>query len=159
MNYHIRVGNLSNGGPGMTLCELTGCMAGEDLRHFSCDYPSFAAASVAAMEICETGREARVVRGDCPNGPSAPKPKRKKWGTAGSKVSRKVPSTVFSAGKRNRDVVISVYPDGVIGLRLAGQRSTSEVSIEAGSVYKIAAAIRARADRAKRKAAKKAGKV
>lgn len=83
------------------------------------------------------------------------KVERKTWGAPGSKVSRKLPAKVWSAGQY-RDVVFSLYPDGVIGMRLAKHSFKSEVHAMAGDIFRWASAKQTRAEHAKRKAERKA---
>jgi hypothetical protein len=83
------------------------------------------------------------------------KPRRIPWGAPGSKVARKTSASVFSAGKR-RPVVVSVFPDGVLGLRLLGTRR--EFFAFADSVYREAVISTKAAEREKRRKAKKGGK-
>jgi len=80
---------------------------------------------------------------------------RKSWGSSGSRVVRKTSASVFSAGKR-RPVVVAVYPDGIIGLRLL--RSRREEFVDAASVYREAVFARVAAERAAKRKAKKGGK-
>lgn len=60
-------------------------------------------------------------------------------------------ATVFSAGQR-RAVIVTVYPDGLLGLRLFRQRR--EETITADQVYRMAVMARVAYERAQRKAAK-----
>ena len=76
---------------------------------------------------------------------------RKTWGDPGSKVRRATSAAVFSAGKR-RPVIVTIYPDGIIGLRLA--RSRREEFVDAASEYRRAVLLRVAAERA----AKRKGK-
>jgi hypothetical protein len=46
---------------------------------------------------------------------------RKKWGDPGSKVTRRVSNKVWSGGKY-RAVLVTTYPNGLIGYRLLGLR-------------------------------------
>lgn len=48
------------------------------------------------------------------------RPRRLKWGEPGSKCTRRTRATVFSRGAR--PVIVTIYPDGVIGFRLSKQR-------------------------------------
>lgn len=80
------------------------------------------------------------------------KPKRPRWGQPGSRVTRKTEASVFSAGRR-RKIVVTVYPDGVIGLRLL--RHKREEFIDAASAYRDAVMWRVAQERAKKKAARK----
>lgn len=82
------------------------------------------------------------------------KQKRTPWGKPGSRVSRKLPAKVWSAGKY-RDVVFSLYPDGVIGMRLAKHSLKSEVKAMAGDIFRWVAARQARAETARLKAERK----
>lgn len=78
---------------------------------------------------------------------------RPKWGEPGSKVARKVTALVWSQGK-HRPVVVAVYPDGVIGYRLLGERR--EFYRAAAEDYREAVRLTKAAERAaKRKARKK----
>jgi hypothetical protein len=81
--------------------------------------------------------------------PTSKKPVRLKWGAPGSRVTRKTDGPgVFSAGKR-RPVVVSVYPDGTLGLRLL--RHKREYFVSAETVYKETVLYTIAAERAKRK--------
>jgi len=60
---------------------------------------------------------------------------RKSWGSPGSRVRRKTEAEVFSAGK-TRNVVVTLFPNGVIGLHLLGERTM--VFIEAANAYRNA---------------------
>ena len=87
---------------------------------------------------------------------SAPtKAPRKRWGAPGSKVRRATTASVFSAGKR-RPVIVTVYPDGIIGLRLS--RSRREECIDAATAYREAVISRVAFERAQKRKAKKAGR-
>lgn len=70
-------------------------------------------------------------------------------------VKRRSNATVFSSGKRCA-VIVTLYPDGLIGLRLFRHRR--EEFIDPAAAYREAVAYRAAIDRAKKRAAKKAGK-
>ena len=77
---------------------------------------------------------------------------RKKWGDPGSKVARKTAARVFSQGAA-RPVIVALYPDGVIGLRLSKHRR--EEYVNAADIYRQAALTRMSLARmAKRKAKK-----
>ncbi len=80
---------------------------------------------------------------------------RPKWGDPGSKVARVTRSTVFSAGKR-RPVIVTVYPDGIIGLRLS--RTRREEYVDAASTYRSAVISRVAFERAAKRKAKKGTK-
>lgn len=70
------------------------------------------------------------------------------WGKPGSKVARKTTARVFSAGAKA--VIVIVYPDGIIGLRL--ERGRKEEYVEAATLYRQAVVARVRAEKlAKRK--------
>lgn len=79
------------------------------------------------------------------------KARRPKWGEPGSRVIRRTQATVFSAGAR-RPVIVCVYPDGVIGLRLNKQRR--EEFALADDIYREACAARVRFEREKKRKAK-----
>jgi hypothetical protein len=82
----------------------------------------------------------------------AKKAPRKKWGDPGSKVARKTEARVFSQGAP-RTVIVAIYPDGVIGLRLSKHRR--EEFVHASDVYRQAVMQRMVNERlAKRKAKK-----
>jgi len=73
---------------------------------------------------------------------------RPSWGDPGSKVTRLTRATVYSAGQRA--VIVTVYPDGVIGLRLSKLRR--EEFINADDAYRNAVMQRTANERiAKRK--------
>ena len=72
---------------------------------------------------------------------------RPKWGEPGSKVARKTDAHVFSRGTRN--VIVTVYPDGQIGLRLSKHRT--EEFINAADAYRMAVSARKAAERAAKK--------
>jgi hypothetical protein len=72
------------------------------------------------------------------------KRKRVKWGDPGSKVVRRTSAVVFSAGARR--VIVAVYPDGVIGLRLSKLRR--EEFINADDAYRNAVMLRKANERA-----------
>jgi hypothetical protein len=82
----------------------------------------------------------------------ATKAPRKKWGDPGSKVTRATGASLFSAGKR-RTVVVTVYPDGIIGLRLIRHRK--EEYVNAADIYRQATMARVSAERAAKRKAKK----
>lgn len=67
-------------------------------------------------------------------------------------VKRVSNATVHSAGKR-RPVVVSLYPDGTLGLRLYRARRT--VYVDPATVYREAVAYEAAVARAKKRAARK----
>lgn len=77
---------------------------------------------------------------------------RKKWGEPGSKVARKTGATVFSNGGR-RPIIVAVYPDGIIGLRLL--RHKREEYVAASDIFRQAVVNRVAAERAAKRAAKK----
>lgn len=77
---------------------------------------------------------------------------RKKWGDPGSKVTRATSARLFSAGK-NRPVVVTLYPDGLIGLRLSRYRK--EEYVNASDIYRQALWARVAAERAAKKKARK----
>ena len=74
------------------------------------------------------------------------------WGSPGSKVSRKTTATIFSAG-RGRQLVVSVYPDGIIGVRQLGFRT--EYFTRAEDAFRNAVVAALAAKRAAKKKAKK----
>lgn len=77
------------------------------------------------------------------------KRKRPSWGEPGSRVSRRTTATVYSRGARA--VIVTIYPDGVIGLRLSKHRR--EEYVGASDQYRQAVTMRVRLERdAKRKA-------
>jgi hypothetical protein len=76
------------------------------------------------------------------------KPIRKSWGQPGSHVTRKTEACVFDAGGR-RPVVVSIYPDGLIGLRLFKRRR--EEFVFASDIYRQAVVARVAAARAAKK--------
>jgi hypothetical protein len=82
-----------------------------------------------------------------------PKPKRPKWGEPGSHTTRRTSASVFSRGAR-RAVIVTVYPDGVLGLRLS--RTRREELVAADTVYREAVIARVAIERAQRKARRKA---
>lgn len=82
------------------------------------------------------------------------KRKRPSWGEPGSRVTRRTGAIVFSRGSRN--VIVSIYPDGVIGLRLSKHRREEYVS--ASDTYRQAVANRVRNEREAKRKAKKGGK-
>lgn len=158
--YHIGVEVGDGGGnTAMTaLCQLRSTTADRDCDEQSCGHQHKSSAAEAAEWLCEHGYEARIVRGPCPHCGGG-KIKRKPWGSPGSKVSRQFEGTngrddnVFSGGK-HRPLIVSLYPDGRIGLRLV--RHKREEFITAATTYRIAAALRAGAEKRKRKAERKA---
>lgn len=77
---------------------------------------------------------------------------RKAWGQPGSKVVRKTGATIFSGGAR-RPIVVAVYPDGIIGLRLL--RHKREEFVDASDIYRQAVVSRVAAERAAKRKAKK----
>ena len=81
-----------------------------------------------------------------------PKAKRRKWGDPGSRVVRRTTVAVFSMGKR-RPVIVAVYPDGRIGLRLTKQQR--EEFVFADDTYREAVIRRKANERATRKKGKK----
>ena len=81
------------------------------------------------------------------------KRKRVSWGEPGSKVTRKTQATVRSKGKP-RPVIVTVYPDGMIGLRLLKHRK--EEYMPADWAYREAVIARVNYEKAKRKAERKA---
>jgi hypothetical protein len=81
------------------------------------------------------------------------KPDRKKWGEPGSRVKRVVRCGVWSKGK-TRPVVVSIYPDGVLGLRLLGTKR--EEFTFADDIYRNAVTTRVAFERAAKKKARKA---
>jgi len=78
---------------------------------------------------------------------------RKKWGDPGSKVTRRVEGNkVWSSGKY-RDVLVTIYPHGLVGYRLLGQRR--EYFRGAAEDYREAVRLTVAAERAAKKAARK----
>lgn len=83
------------------------------------------------------------------------KVRRPSWGEPGSHVTRRTEAKVYSRGFRQ--VIVTVYPDGVIGLRLAKQRR--EEFVNASDAYRQAVMLRGAIEReAKRKARKARGR-
>ena len=80
------------------------------------------------------------------------KPRRPKWGDPGSKVRRTTTARVFSSGA-SRPVIVSIYPDGVVGFRLS--RNRKEEFCYADDLYRQAVMTRKANERA---AKKKAGR-
>jgi len=76
-----------------------------------------------------------------------PRKRRPKWLEPGSKVTRKTRATVYSRGARA--VIVTLYPDGVIGLRLTKHRR--EENVDAADVYRRAVAERVAIERAQRR--------
>jgi hypothetical protein len=76
---------------------------------------------------------------------------RKKWGEPGSKVGRVTDARVYSRGYR--EVAVTIYPDGQIGLRLKGTRKQEYVN--AADIYRQAVQARVVAERAAKKKARK----
>jgi hypothetical protein len=70
---------------------------------------------------------------------------RKKWGDPGSRVARKTEARVFSQGAP-RTVIVAIYPDGVIGLRLSKHRR--EEFVHASDIYRQAVMTRKANERA-----------
>lgn len=70
------------------------------------------------------------------------------WGDPGSRVKRVTNATVFSSGAR-RKVVVTVYPDGTIGLRLL--RSRREEYVSADHIYRQAVIERVAFERAQKR--------
>lgn len=77
------------------------------------------------------------------------------WGSPGSKVKRVTRAVIWSAGK-NRPVVVSVYPDGVVGTRLLGTQK--EVYTRAEDIHRNAVVAETAAKRAAKAKARKKGK-
>jgi hypothetical protein len=76
------------------------------------------------------------------------KRRRPSWGEPGSHVTRRTTATVYSRG--SRPVIVTIYPDGIIGLRLSKHRREEYAS--ASDLYRQAVTSRVRAERdAKRK--------
>ena len=84
----------------------------------------------------------------------AKKKARPKWGEPKSHVTRKTTAAIFSAGKA-RAVIVTVYPDGVIGLRLSKHRT--EEFIDAANAYRNAVVMRKANEREAKKKKRKAG--
>ena len=82
----------------------------------------------------------------------APRPPRKKWGDPGSKVTRATSAKLFSAGQ-HRPVIVTLYPDGIIGLRLSRYRK--EEYVNAPDIYRQAVMARVAAERAAKRKGKK----
>lgn len=79
------------------------------------------------------------------------KARRPRWGEPGSRVTRRTTATVYSRG--SRPVIVTIYPDGIIGLRLSKHRR--EEYAGAADLYRQAVTTRVRIEReAKRKARK-----
>jgi hypothetical protein len=79
------------------------------------------------------------------------KRRRPVWGEPGSRVSRLTTATVYSRG--SRPVRVTIYPDGVVGLRLAKHRR--EEYLSASDLYRQAVTLRVAGERAAKKKAKK----
>ena len=77
---------------------------------------------------------------------------KKKWGEPGSKVTRKTTAMIFSAG-RGRFLMVSVYPDGIIGVRMMGTRTEYFTRAEDAFRNAVVDALAAKRD-AKKKARK-----
>jgi len=78
---------------------------------------------------------------------------RKKWGDPGSCVKRVTEAIVISRGARK--VIVTIYPDGVLGLRLSKHRKEEQVS--AASVYRWAVTTRVAHEKWEKKQARKKG--
>lgn len=76
---------------------------------------------------------------------------RPKWGEPGSRVIRRTASTVFSQGAR-REVIVTVYPNGLIGLRL--HKTRKEEIVCADMVYRDAVIDRVAYEKRKKKGKK-----
>jgi hypothetical protein len=83
------------------------------------------------------------------------KAKRLSWGDPGSKCLRRVEAKVWSGGK-HRPVVVSVYPDGIVGYRLLGMRR--EYMRNAADDYREAVRLTVAAERAAKRKARKGSK-
>lgn len=70
-------------------------------------------------------------------------------------VRRRTAASVFSSGSR-RPVIVTIYPDGLIGLRLHKQRR--EEVVPADVVYREAVVARVAFERAQKRKAKRGGK-
>jgi hypothetical protein len=79
------------------------------------------------------------------------KRKRPSWGEPGSHVTRRTTATVYSRGQR--PVLVTIYPDGVIGLRLSKHRR--EEYVGASDLYRQAVTMRVAAERAAKRKAKR----
>ena len=80
--------------------------------------------------------------------PLPTKRKRPQWGDRDSKCRRKTTAAVFSSGAQ-RPLYVTIYPDGLIGLRLSKHRR--EEYADAASIYRQAVISRVAAERAARK--------
>jgi hypothetical protein len=80
------------------------------------------------------------------------KKSRKKWGDPGSKVTRRVEGRVWSGGKY-RAVLVTTYPDGIVGYRLLGLRR--EYFRHAADDYRDAVRETVAAERAAKRKSKK----
>lgn len=80
-----------------------------------------------------------------------PRQPRPKWGEPGSKCVRPTEARVFSRGAR--PVTVTIYPNGLIGLRLKGTRRIEYA--EVADLYRQACMARVRAEREAKKAKKK----
>lgn len=78
--------------------------------------------------------------------------RRRKWGDPGSKVARRTTARVFSSGA-SRPVIVSIYPDGVIGLRLS--RNRREEFCYADDLYRQAVMTRKANERTAKKKARR----
>lgn len=79
---------------------------------------------------------------------------RVKWGAPGSRVSRKTSAVVRDRGARR--VIVTIYPDGIIGLR--PERTRREEAVDAGWAWYAAVKARVAAEKAAKRKAKKGGK-
>ncbi len=78
------------------------------------------------------------------------KRRRPTWGEPGSHVTRRTTATVYSRG--TRPVIVTIYPDGVIGLRLSKHRR--EEYANASDLYRQSVAARVVSERAAKRKAK-----
>lgn len=85
------------------------------------------------------------------NDTTTTKKKRPSWGDPGSRVVRKTSALVYSRG--SRQVIVAIYPDGIIGLRLSKHRREEFVS--ASDTYRRAVTTRVALERATKRAKRK----
>lgn len=76
------------------------------------------------------------------------------WGAPGSKVTRKTNAIVRDRGARR--VIVTLYPDGTIGLR--PERTRREEVVDASWLWQDTVKRRVAFERAQKRAAKKGGK-
>lgn len=79
---------------------------------------------------------------------------RPKWGQPGSKVTRKTTTMVRDRGLRK--VIVTIYPEGIIGLR--AERTRKEEIVDAAWLWGYAVKQRVANERAAKRAARKGAK-